>query len=117
MSKAVLPYDIQRGGQVIQSLDLTIFQNKHQNSLNNYINAKVLEIQEEYTKLLNLYQWNEYVMQFKINFEPVVGRTYYLYEASSMFVSILKPSELTTCKYLGSTKLTAEGYWIKELTN
>lgn len=113
MTKAILPYDVERGGQVIQKLDLTVFQNKHQNALNKYVSAKVLEIQEDYNKLLNLYKWNEYVMQFKVNFEPIVGKTYYLYEASSLFVSLLAPQELTTCKCLGSTKLIAEGYWIK----
>lgn len=113
MSKSTLPYDVERGGQVIQVLDLSIFQNKHQNSLNHYINAKLTEIQNDYNTLLEIYKWNEYVMQFKVNFEPTVGKTYYLYEGSSSFVSLLSPQELKACKYLGSTKLTADGYWVK----
>lgn len=113
MIKSILPYDVERGGQVIQLLDLSIFQNKQQNSLNKYIQAKAEEIQKEYQDLLEIYNWNEYVMKFKINFEPVVGKTYYLYEATTNFVSILSPKELTTCKYVGCAKLTADNYWTK----
>ena len=113
MIKSILPYDLERGGQKIQLLDLSIFQNKQQNSLNNYIHAKADEIKKEYENLLEIYKWNEYVMQFKINFEPVVGRVYYLYEATTNFISILSPKELTTCKYVGAAKLTADNYWTK----
>jgi hypothetical protein len=113
MTKSILPYDTERGGQKIQLLDLSVFQNKHQHALGKYLSAKVEEIQEEYNNLLDIYKWNEYVMGFKINFEPIVGRVYYLYEASTNFVSILSPKELSTCKFVGSTKLTADNYWIK----
>ena len=113
MIKSILPYDVERGGQAIQLLDLSIFQNKQQNSLNKYIQAKAGEIQTEYNNLLEIYKWNEYVMNFKINFEPIVGRTYYLYEATTNFISILSPKELTTCKCVGSAKLTSDNYWIK----
>lgn len=113
MIKSILPYDVERGGQAIQMLDLSIFQNKQQNALNKYIEAKAHEIQKEYNELLEIYKWNEYVMSFKINFEPIVGRVYHLYEASTNFVSILTPKELTTCKFVGSTKLTSDNYWIK----
>jgi hypothetical protein len=113
MIKSILPYDVERGGQTIQLLDLSIFQNKQQNALNKYIEAKINDIQDEYHKLLEIYKWNEYVMSFKINFEPIVGRVYYLYEATTNFVSILTPKELTTCKFVGSTKLTPDNYWIK----
>jgi hypothetical protein len=113
MIKSILPYDVERGGQAIQLLDLTIFQTKQQNALNKYIQAKIDDIQEEYHNLLEIYKWNEYVMSFKINFEPTVGKVYHLYEATTNFVSLLSPTELTTCKYVGSTKLTADNYWIK----
>lgn len=113
MIKSMLPYDVERGGQAIQLLDLSIFQNKQQHALSKYLTAKAEEIQKEYNTLLEIYKWNEYVMNFKINFEPIVGKVYYLYEATTNFVSILSPRELTTCKFVGSTKLTADNYWIK----
>jgi hypothetical protein len=113
MIKSILPYDVERGGQKIQLLDLSIFQNKQQNALNKYLQAKAEEIQSEYNNLLEIYKWNEYVMSFKINFEPTVGKTYYLYQATTNFISILSPKELTTCKCVGSAKLTSDNYWIK----
>ena len=114
MIRSLLPYDTERGGQVIQPLDLSIFQNKQQSSLNKYLHARAQEIQTEYECLVELYKWNDYVMQFKINFEPVVGKIYYLYEGTTKFISILTPAELKMCKYVGSAKLTADNYWIKE---
>ena len=114
MIKSILPYDVERGGQPIQLLDLSIFQSKQHNALNKYIEAKAHEIQKDYKELVELYNWNEYIMQFKINFEPIVGKTYYLYEATTKFISILTPKELTTCKCVGSAKLTSDNYWIKE---
>lgn len=113
MTKSILPYDVERGGQIIQLPDLSIFQNKQQNALAKYIQASIEDLQTKYLNLLEIYKWNEYVMSFKINFEPVVGKVYYLYEASTNFISILTPDELTTCKFIGSTKLTADNYWIK----
>ena len=114
MIKSILPYDISRGGQTIQPLDLSIFQNKQQGSLNKYLEARAFELETDYNRLVDLYQWNNYVMQFKINFEPIVGRVYYLYEGTTKFISILTPTEFTICKCIGSTKLTADNYWIKQ---
>ena len=68
MIKSILPYDVERGGQVIHLPDLSIFQNKQQNALNKYIQASVEDLQTKYLNLLEIYKWNEYVMGFKINF-------------------------------------------------
>jgi hypothetical protein len=52
------------------------------------------------------------VDSFNISFEPVIGQTYYLYEGTTKFVSILSPQEFRK-ETLGATKLCADGYWIK----
>lgn len=111
--KSILPYDMQRGGQVIEVLDLGVFKNNSRNKLDNYVLAKSNSLKKEYEELVDLWDWNNYVDEFKLNFEPVIGKTYFLYEGSTKFVSILSPTELTTVKHLGKTKLTSDGYWVK----
>jgi hypothetical protein len=59
-----------------------------------------------------LWEWNDYVDTFNISFEPVVGKTYYLYEGTTKFVSILNPLEFKR-KCVGFTKLCSDGYWIR----
>jgi hypothetical protein len=52
------------------------------------------------------------VDSFNIGFEPVIGKTYYLYESSTKFISILSPAEFKK-KCVGVTKLNSDGYWEK----
>lgn len=110
--KALLPYDMDRGGQIIEQLDLTFTNHNRKNKLFTYATSKMDELREQYQNTIELWQWNDYVDSFDINFEPVIGHTYYLYEGVTKFVSILSPQEFkkNSC---GSTKLCADGYWIK----
>lgn len=110
--KSLLPYDMSRGGQVIEVLDLSVFQMNRSVKLDHYIKAKSEDLQKQYKEMVELWEWNNYVDQFKVNFEPVIGKTYYLYEGTTRFISILSPIELKTCKFLGSVTLCSDGYWV-----
>jgi hypothetical protein len=110
--KSLLPYDMSRGGQVIEVLDLSVFQVNRSVKLDHYIKAKSEVLQKQYKEMVELWEWNNYVDQFKVNFEPVIGKTYYLYEGTTKFISILSPEELKTCKFLGSVTLCSDGYWV-----
>jgi hypothetical protein len=110
--KASLPYDLSRGGQVIEKLDLTFVNHNRKNKLHSYAVAKMEELKDQYDETIRLWEWNDYVDSFDIGFEPVIGKTYYLYEGVRNFVSILTPEEFRK-KSLGATKLSADGYWIK----
>lgn len=101
-----------RGGQVIEKLDLTFVNHNRKNKLHAYATSKLEDLKTQYQQTIDLWQWNDYVDSFNISFEPVVGQTYYLYEGTTKFVSILSPKEFKkTC--LGITKLCSDGYWIK----
>lgn len=113
ISKSTLPYDVSRGGQPIELLDLSIFQTHTKNKLNKYISTKSEELKEEYNKMVDLWEWNAFVETFSINFEPIIGETYFLYEGSTKFLSMLNPEQLKYCKFFGKTKLISDGYWIK----
>lgn len=112
MIKSILPYDLERGGQVIEKLDLTFVNHNRKNKLFNYANSKIEDLRKQYEETVSLWEWNDYVDSFDINFEPVIGQTYYLYEGITKFVSILTPQEFKR-KCLGSAKLCSDGYWIK----
>lgn len=110
--KALLPYNTDRGGQVIEKLDLTFVNHNRKNKLFAYANSKLDDLRKQYEDTIALWEWNDYVDSFDINFEPVVGQTYYLYEGQTKFVSILTPQEFKkTC--VGVAKLSSDGYWIK----
>lgn len=110
--KSLIPYDVERGGQVIEKLDLTFVNHNRKSKLFHYANSKLEEIKQQYKQTIALWEWNEYVDTFDINFDPIVGRTYYLYEASTRFVSMLSPMEFKK-DCVGSTKLNSDGYWEK----
>lgn len=110
--KALIPYDVNRGGQVIEKLDLTFVNHNRKNKLHNYATSKLEDIKKQYEDTIKLWEWNEYVDSFDIGFEPVIGKTYYLYEGVTKFVSILSPTEFKR-KCIGVTKLCSDGYWEK----
>ena len=110
--KSLLPYDMSRGGQVIEKIDLTFTNHNRKNKLYHYATAKIEDIKKQYEETIQLWEWNDYVDTFNIGFEPVVGKVYYLYQGTTKFVSILSPQEFKK-ECLGITKLTSDGYWIK----
>ena len=108
--KSMLPYDVSRGGQVVEKLDLKYINIKYE--LHAYAVAEMDDLRNQYEQTMALWQWNEYVDSFDINFEPIVGKTYYLYQGITKFVSILSPTEFKrSC--LGVTQLSHDGYWVK----
>jgi hypothetical protein len=111
-AKAELSYDMSRGGQVIEKLDLTLVNQNRQNKLHAYATAKMEDLKKQYDETMALWEWNNYVDSFSLGFDPVVGKTYYLYEGVSKFVSILSPEEFKRSS-VGSAKLSSDGYWIK----
>lgn len=108
--KSLIPYDMDRGGQVIEKLDLTFANHNRKNKLHSYATSKLEEIKKQYDETIELWKWNDYVDSFNIGFEPVVGKTYYLYEGVTKFISILSPQEFKR-ECVGVAKLCSDGYW------
>ena len=97
---------------MIEKIDLSIIDSNRKSKLYNYASSKMEDIKRQYEETIDLWEWNEFVDSFRIGFEPVVGKTYYMYETSSKFLSILSPEEFRK-ECVGITKLTSEGYWEK----
>ena len=79
----------------------------------NYFTTKFLEIKESYENLLEEIEWSTLIENAQYNFNPDIGKTYYLYKGEkNNFLSIIHPKEWER-EYLGSYKLTSKNTWNK----
>jgi len=81
---------------------------------NNYFESKLNELKDEYKKLINEYNWTSLVYASTYNFQPMIGKPYYLYEGKSkkIFLSLIQPEQWNE-KYIGTFKLLNNGKWEK----
>lgn len=73
------------------------------------------EIVEKIHKLYEEYNNSIMVWESKISFEPIVGKTYFLYDfESGRTLSLISPEEWNNSKYyIGSFLLNSDRKWIK----
>jgi hypothetical protein len=76
-----------------------------------YFESEMSGLQRRYEQLRNEWEWNERVYASAFRFEPVVGKTYYLYEdESGEFLSLIEPSEwYKVC--IGATRMNGGRRW------
>ena len=87
--------------------------NKFKSETQHYFKTKLLEIKNNYESLLEEIEWNEAINKAKYNFNPIVGKRYYLYKGEkSNFLSIIKPKEWNK-ELLGTYKLNSNNTWSK----
>jgi len=78
----------------------------------NQLSTKFEELKKEYFKLAQLTEDTELVYNATFNFNPVVGRTYYLYMGNDgLFLSMIEPERWNQMEYHGSFTLTSEHTW------
>jgi len=82
---------------------------------NKYFESKLNELRDEYKKLVEEYNWTSLVYASKYNFQPIVGKPYYLYEGKDkkIFLSLIEPNQWQQ-KYIATFKLLNNGKWEKE---
>lgn len=79
----------------------------------NHFISKIEEIKKEYNELAEQLRWNNIIAESSYNFNPIVGKTYYLYEKNNnMFLSIIKPEEWKM-KFIGKFLLKTNYIWEK----
>mgnify|MGYP003674576803 FL=1 len=82
---------------------------------NHYFESKLNELKEEYKKLINEYNWTSLVYAANYRFQPIVGKSYYLYEdvnKEKIFLSLIEPDQWKQ-KYIATFKLLNNGKWEK----
>lgn len=113
---ALKPYGTNLGAPSIISTDTTAWKNRSINKVNHKIQAKYLELREEYEKMMEELEYNKLIFDAKFSFEPVIGETYHLYrrESGDCFLSLIAPNQ---CNFnlVGSFFLNADQMWTKVL--
>lgn len=103
------PYATSFTSKSFNKQKIKIFKSEAQN----YFTTKFLEIKESYENLLEEIEWSTLIENAKYNFNPDIGKTYYLYKGEeNNFLSIIHPKEWDT-EHLGSYKLTSKNTWNK----
>jgi len=70
------------------------------------------ELKEAYDKLIKEFNWNKIIFESEINFTPVMGKTYYLYETDRRFLSLISPEEWgKDMNYIGAFKQDSRQKW------
>lgn len=106
------PYASDVGAPAITTTDTVAWKNRNIHAVNKQINAKYLELKQEYDALIERFEYNNLVYSAKFNFEPVVGNTYHLYrnKKQEAFLSVIAPQECNF-DYAGTFKLNADKLW------
>jgi len=111
---ALIPYPTSIGAPVITITDTVTWKNRSINKINHKVEARYLELKNEYKKMMLEFEYNRLIFNSKFNFEPVLGDTYHLYKRDNdeTFLSIIAPNE---CNFysLGSFRLNSDQIWEK----
>jgi len=110
----LLPYASNVGAPAIVPDDIETWKMQQAVKTNNYFQAKYEEIKQEYRQLIEHYEWNKLVYESEYRFEPIKGKTYFLYQRSnkSLFLSLIEPHEWNQF-FIGAFKLDSEDKWNK----
>lgn len=86
-------------------------------TLKNHFTERLKEIKNNYDILLNEVKWNKIIYDSNILFEPVVGRTYYLYrnKKDEKFMSLVEPDEWdddSHVTFIASFKQDTNNKWV-----
>lgn len=79
---------------------------------------KLTEIRETYLAAIDHFNWNKLVYEADINFEPIVGETYHLYEVRGRkLLSMIGPDQWPH-KHLATVRLNVDRQWkVEELSD
>lgn len=107
-SGAFLPYPTSTLSPAIVPNDLTSFKSRGVSQVERDLQQKLLEIREQYMSAITHFNWNKLAYEADINFEPVVGQTYYLYFARGRnLLSMISPDQWYQ-KHLATIRLNVD---------
>ena len=106
------PYATDIGAPKISTIDTVAWKNRNIHAVNKQINAKYLELKEEYDSMIKQFEYNKLLYSAKFTFEPIVGYIYHLYRNKNQeaFLSVIAPNECNF-DYVGTFKLNADKMW------
>ena len=91
--------------------DLTSFKSRGASKVQKALRQQLTELQEQYERVIDEFNWNKLVYESEFSFEPVIGDTYHLYQVKeTLRLSLIGPGEWSH-PYLGSFRLDSDGRW------
>jgi hypothetical protein len=110
-SRAFLPYPVSTLSPPIVPNDLTSFKSRGISEVERDLQQKLQEIRETYLRTIDHFNWNKLIYEADIQFEPIVGGTYHVYEMRGRrMLSMIAPDEWGH-KHLATVRLNVDRQW------
>lgn len=110
-STAFLPYPVSTLSPPIIPNDLTSFKSRGISQVERDLQQKLKEIRETYLATIDHFNWNKLVYEAEIQFEPIIGGVYHLYEMRGRkLLSMISPDEWPY-KHLATVRLNMDRQW------
>jgi len=107
-----LDYALDSSAPPIHRDDITLWKTRVSPDVEHHFVERYDELRVVYEKLLADYETNRLVYNSEINFTPVVGQTYYLYDyRDKRFLSLIAPQHSGWSGYLGAFRLSSSHVW------
>jgi Protein of unknown function (DUF2452) len=111
LSASYMPYPTSRLAPAIIPMDLSHFKSRGIGNVARELEQELTQIKERYVKVIDEFNWNKLIYESTIQFEPIVGQVYHLYEQGSKhLLSMIEPKEWFM-KWVGTFRFNTEGRW------
>jgi len=110
-------YPTSAGSQNFDLPNVPLFRSEASKKMMDVFNREHQEIKERIEKMYDEYNTSIMVWESKISFEPIVGKSYFLYTfAGELTLSLISPNEWSRGKdFVGEFLLNSDNKWIKKL--
>jgi hypothetical protein len=109
-------YPTSAGGQGFDLPNVPLFRNESSKKMMDVFNREHQEIRERIEKMYDEYNTSIMLWESKISFEPIVGKSYFLYNfAGELTLSLIAPNEWRRGDdFVGEFLLNSDNKWIKQ---
>ena len=110
----LMTYPTSAAGQGFDLPNVPLFREQSSKKMMDVFNREQQEIRERIEKLYDEYNTSIMVWESKISFEPIVGKSYFLYNfAEELTLSLIAPNEWGREKdFIGEYILNSDNKWI-----
>ena len=110
----LMTYPTSAAGQGFDLPNVPLFRSQSSKKMMDVFNREQQEIKERIEKMYDEYNTSIMVWESKISFEPIVGKSYFLYNfAGELTLSLIAPNEWGRGKdFVGEYILNSDNKWI-----